>query len=363
MAKPSTRVREQANTMQSEPHAATNPIRLVRPLDNLTDEELMALLADGHEDALTPLHARYAGLVFGIVAQSLDRSAAEEITQDVFLTLWQKAHTYDPERGHVRPWLLQIAHSRVLNELRRRGRRPRVVPDPDETRLGAVPDESPQPDEEAWRDFRREAIAAAVDALPTAQRQALSLAYFEDLTQQQVAAYLGLPLGTAKTRIRTGMQRLRVSLMPIVAAATLALGGVLAALGVRYHQQQEFVQRQERALGVVASSSATAVRLTAGPGLPAAMHSTYRTSPGADLAIMTFSNFTPAPAGQVYQAWAGENGAWRSLGVIQLDAGGHALAIVDQPGAQAPQALQVTLEPTGGSATPTGPVVVSWSGS
>jgi anti-sigma-K factor RskA len=93
------------------------------------------------------------------------------------------------------------------------------------------------------------------------------------------------------------------------------------------------------------------------------MHSTYRTSPGADLAIMTFSNFTPAPAGQVYQAWANQDGTWHSLGTIQLDASGHALAIVDQPGAQAPQALQVTLEPVGGSATPSGPVMVTWSGS
>jgi RNA polymerase sigma-70 factor (ECF subfamily) len=349
--------------MHSDQNAATNGLHLIRPLDHLTDEELMALLADGHEDALTPLHARYAGLVFGIVAQSLDRSAAEEITQDVFLTIWQKAHTYDPDRGQVRPWLLQIAHSRVLNELRRRGRRPRVVPDPDETKLGAVPDNSPLPDEEAWRDYRRAAIAAAVDALPPPQRQALSLAFFEDLTQQQVASYLGLPLGTAKTRIRAGMQRLRVSLMPIVAAATLALGGALAALGVRYHQQQEMVQRQDRALGVVANSSATAVRLTAAPGVPAATHSTYRTSPGADLAIMTFTNFAPAPAGEDYQAWARQDGAWRSLGTIQLDSSGHALAIVDQPGAIAPGALQVTLEPVGGSATPTGPVVVAWAGS
>src|SRR3954467_13347168 len=172
--------------MQSEPHAAPTTIRLVQPLDNLTDEQLMALLADGHEEALTPLHTRYAGLVFGIVAQSLDRSAAEEITQDVFLTLWQKAHTYDPARGRVRPWLLQIAHARALNELRRRGRGPQLVPDPGETHLGAVADAEPLPDEEAWRDYRREVIAAAVDALPAPQRQALSLAFFEDLTQQQV---------------------------------------------------------------------------------------------------------------------------------------------------------------------------------
>jgi RNA polymerase sigma-70 factor, ECF subfamily len=349
--------------MHHDEYATRQSIHLVRPLDNLTDEELMGQLAAGHEEALTPLHTRYAGLVFGIVAQSVDRSAAEEITQDVFLTIWQKAHTYDPSRGRVRPWLLQIAHARVLNELRRRGRRPQLVPDPDETHLGAIPDGAPSPDEEAWSDYRREAIAAAVDALPPAQRQALSLAFFEDLTQQQVAAYLGLPLGTAKTRIRTGIQRLRVSLMPIVAVATLALGGALAALGVRLHQQQETLQRQDRALGIVASSDATAVRLTATQGVPAETHSTYRTSPGADLAIMTFSHFAPAPAGQTYQAWARQDGGWRSLGVVQLDAAGHALVIVDQPGGAPPQALQVTLEPAAGSAMPTGPIVVSWSGS
>ena len=76
---------------------------------------------------------------------------------------------------------------------------------------------------------------------------------------------------------------------------------------------------------------------------------------------MTFSNFAPAPAGQVYQAWARQDGGWRSLGAIALDANGHALVIVDQPG-ESPQALQVTLEPAGGSAAPSGPVVVAWPG-
>src|SRR3954466_8197614 len=111
--------------MHNDDLATRTSIHLVRPLDNLTDEELMAHLAAGHEEALSPLHARYAGLVFGIVAQSLDRPAAEEITQDVFFTIWQKARTYDVSRGQVRPWMLQIARSRMLNELRRRGRRPR----------------------------------------------------------------------------------------------------------------------------------------------------------------------------------------------------------------------------------------------
>ena len=81
----------------------------------------------------------------------------------------------------------------------------------------------------------------------------------------------------------------------------------------------------------------------AAPGVPAATHSTYRTRPGADLAIMTFSNFVPAPAGHVYQAWARQDDAWRSLGIVPLDANGHALVIVDQPGEQLPRALQVSV--------------------
>jgi len=138
-------------------------VHLIQPLDNLTDEELMARLAAGDEAALTPLHARYAGIVFGMAAQTLDRSAAEEITQEVFLTIWQKADTFDPDRGRVRSWLLRIAHLRILNELRRRGHRPRIVPDPEETQLGAVVDGAPLPDDEAWRNYRRAAIVAAVE--------------------------------------------------------------------------------------------------------------------------------------------------------------------------------------------------------
>jgi RNA polymerase sigma-70 factor (ECF subfamily) len=198
--------------------AAVSSIDALQPPDNLTDEELMTKLATGNKAALTPLHERYAGLVFGLIAQSLDRSVAEEITQDVFLTVWWKAYTYDPGRGPVRPWLLQIAHARMLNEVRRRGRRPRCVADPDEQQLNAAADNGPSPDEEVWRHDRQAAVVAAVAALPAPQREAVCLAWFEELSQQQVAARLGLPLGTAKTRIRVGKQRLRSALLATGAA-------------------------------------------------------------------------------------------------------------------------------------------------
>src|SRR5215472_815340 len=89
-----------------------------------TDEELMRALAGGRQEALGALFARHAPLVFGIARQALDGAAAEDIVQDVFLSVWHGAASFDQARGAFRPWLLQIAHHRVLNELRRRSRKP-----------------------------------------------------------------------------------------------------------------------------------------------------------------------------------------------------------------------------------------------
>jgi RNA polymerase sigma-70 factor (ECF subfamily) len=330
-------------------------------MDDFSDEELMRFVAAGDQDALGPLHTRYAGLVFGLAARSLDPAAAEEIVQDVFLTVWRKADTYDPERGPVRPWLLRIAHLRVANELRRRGRRPAVVPDPEGIQLAAVPDRAPEPDEETWHEYRRSAVQAAVAALPPAQRQALSLAFFDELSHEQVASFLGLPLGTAKTRIRAGMQRLRTSLVPLLTVLALVFAGGLAALGVRLHDRQEQLDRNTDVLHVVTSSDMVAVRLVAAPGIDPTTHGEYRSSPTSDLAALTASHFAPAPAGRVYQAWAEYQGRWESLGLISLDRDGHDLLIVDQQGRGMPQALQITLEPSGGSDTPTGPAIVAWT--
>jgi RNA polymerase sigma-70 factor, ECF subfamily len=190
------------------------------------DEELMSELAAGRREALGPVHSRYASLVFGLAARSLDRATAEEISQEVFLTVWQKAGTFDPSRGTLRAWVSQITQTRVLNELRRRGRRPRAASGSIGLGPENLPDSEPGPAEAVWHEHRRAAVRSAVDALPPPQRDALSLAFLEDLTHEQVAAFLKLPLGTTKSRIKSGLKALRGSLAKLVGAG-LILAGLL----------------------------------------------------------------------------------------------------------------------------------------
>jgi RNA polymerase sigma factor (sigma-70 family) len=181
---------------------------------SLSDEDLMGQLAAGRPEALGPLHDRYAALVCGLAARSLDQAVAEEISQDVFLAVWRHAEAFDPTRGSFRAWVVRIARTRVLNELRRRGRRPRSTSSPD-TGDDQFPDPAPGPAEAVWREHRRAAVRSAVEALPPRQRMALSLAFLEDLTHEQVAACLNLPLGTTKSRIRAGINSLRTRLAPL----------------------------------------------------------------------------------------------------------------------------------------------------
>jgi RNA polymerase sigma factor (sigma-70 family) len=327
-----------------------------------SDEALMRGLAAGEDGALAALYARHAPLVFGIAAKSLDRPAAEEIVQDVFLVLWRHAADFDPERGPLRPWLLQITRRRILNELRRRRSRPPFWSDGAEERLAELPDSDPGPLAAAWRDYRRTAVRAALEQLPPRQRQALGLAFFEELTHEQVAQVLALRLGTAKTRIRSGLQRLRRELAPGLVVLALVLSGAVATL---VHRQREEAARftvDERALDLVTSSEVTPLRLEGTPAAPAGAHATYRARPGGDLAVLTLSHFPAAPSGRTYQAWIRHRGAWMPLGTARPDASGHARLIVQSAEvAVAPEALQVTLEPEGGSSAPTGPPLAAWA--
>jgi RNA polymerase sigma-70 factor (ECF subfamily) len=326
-----------------------------------SDEDLMRGLAAGQQDALGPLYSRYGPLVFSLAAQSLGRPAAEEIVQEVFLAVWRKADTFDPARGTFRAWVLQNAHFRIINELRSRGRRPQAEPDPDGLRLAALQAPDPEPPDAVWTAYRRDAVRAAMQKLPLPQRQALGLAFFGDLTHEQVASVLQLPLGTAKTRIRAGLQKMRLTLAPVIAAVAM---GSLAVLGVRYQSEQALADRNARALEVMTASDAESLRLTPAAGVPDVSHGHYTTRPGTPLAVLSLSYLPPAPAGKAYQAWVLEQGAWRSLGLTQVDANGHALVIAEGADlGQPPEAIQVTLEPASGSATPSGEVIIRWPGS
>jgi RNA polymerase sigma-70 factor (ECF subfamily) len=327
--------------------------------NTLSDETLMAMLADGKHEALIPLHQRYAGLVFNMTAQSLDRSAAEEIVQDVFVAVWSKAKTFDPARGEVRPWLLQIAHTRVLNELRRRSRRPREVLDPDGETVLHLPDEQPTPDEEVWNAVRRDAVHDAVAELPPLQREALSLAYFEDMSHAQVAKYLGLPLGTAKTRIRDGMKRLRLSLAVIaITCLALVLGGVAALRA--YQRQQDRLDLEREALGMVTSSDVVEHHLSPAPDEPADAHGNYRVRPGGGIAILTVSALPLLGEGERYVAWIDVGNGWESLGGVSVDSSGHALIIADRDDQSLPVAIQITRETDDNPSLPSQETVISW---
>jgi RNA polymerase sigma-70 factor (ECF subfamily) len=321
------------------------------------DGELVSRLAAGRQEALGPLYARYAPLVFGVAAQSLDRAAAEEIVQDVFLAVWRKAADFDAQQGTFRAWVLQLAHWRVLNELRRRSRRPRL--DGESDALETLPDlDEADPADRLWREEWRAVIRSAMNALPAAQRQAVSLAFFGDLTHAQVADALDLPLGTAKTRIRSGLQALRVHLAPIATALVLVAG--LLAAGVRAWQTQLAVERDERALALTTSSDVVPLHLSSSAGLPEATHGSYRGRPGASIAVLTVSELPPAPPGQVYAAWVQHAGMWTFIGTVTSDANGSARLIGESPALAEPvTAVEVTLEPSPNPTSPGGAVVLA----
>jgi RNA polymerase sigma factor (sigma-70 family) len=315
------------------------------------------MLAAGGQDALGPLHARYASLILNMAAQSIDRPTAEEIVQDVFVTVWRKADVFDPARGTFRAWVLRIAHLRVINELRRRGRRLTVEPDPEGLRLAGAPEPGPGPPEEAWRAHRRAIVRDAVATLPPPQRQALSLAFLDDLTHEQIADFLNLPLGTAKSRVRAGLQRLRDRLGPLLAAGLL-LVALVSLMNIR-----EQSSRYQQGLRLVTSSDVIQRRMAASSGPPseAETHGNYRGRPGVPLAVLTFSHLTPAPNGRAYQAWGQFDGRWILLGTVRPGDNGSDMLIVEGPHLQSPPtALKVTLELPGTPSTPNGPTVISW---
>ena len=185
--------------------------------EDFDDAELVARVADEDEGALGQLYDRYQRAIYSLCLRVVhDPPAAEEVTQEVFVRLWRSAASFEPGRGRVSTWLLRIAHNLALNEVRRRQSRPVIAPDADWELEGARLVDTHQendPEIATWLGERAQVIRQALEQLPTPQRQAIELAFFGGLSQAEVATALGDPLGTVKSRIRVGMQRLRALLL------------------------------------------------------------------------------------------------------------------------------------------------------
>ena len=316
------------------------------PLDP-SDDALARALAEGDEEALRALHRRYAPLVFTLAARAIGDAAADEVVQDVFLAAWQKRAAYDPARGTFKGWMIHAARNRVLNELRRRAAKGGSGDDP-----ALLPDTTPEPDEQLWLARRRLAIRSAVDALPPTQRQALSLAFFDELTNAQVASFLEVPLGTAKTRIRLGLRHL--------ASVLLATAVVVAALWVR--RIDAVREREERALRMVTASDVVPLRLVAAADVPPAAHGTYRARVGSNVAVLTTTSLPPPAGGDAYEAWVSYDGRWLWLGAVHPAADGRAIVVAEiAPPRTMPDVVRVTREASREHGAPRGPVVIEWT--
>lgn len=176
------------------------------------DQALLARIAQRDEASIGVLYERYSALVFSLLLRIVgDREVAEELLQETFFHAWRGASTYDASRGPVASWLVTIARNRGIDELRRGRRQPRPVPHGGQTESEFLrwPDPVADVAGQGWADMRRAEVTAALRQLPTSQRIALELAYFEGLSQSEIAARLQEPLGTVKTRVRLGLRKLR----------------------------------------------------------------------------------------------------------------------------------------------------------
>lgn len=172
----------------------------------MEDIELLARIGAGDQHALEILHERFSPGMYA-VAMRVTRSErlSEEAVQDAFMAVWQGPGRFDPSRGSLGPWMLTLARYKAIDAVRREAAAKRQTAEAD-LELHEAPDDV---HDEVWRKLRRKRLNDAISGLPEDQRRALSLAFIEGLTHVEVAEREGIPLGTAKTRIRTALLRLR----------------------------------------------------------------------------------------------------------------------------------------------------------
>jgi RNA polymerase sigma factor (sigma-70 family) len=175
-----------------------------RDLAHLSDEALVALVARSDETALAELYDRFGRVAYGLARRILrDDSLAEDAVQEAFLAAWRSAPRFVPERAKASTWLLTLVHRRAVDLVRREERRRAESLAEDVESAGGATDEA------VWLRFERERVQDALKRLPDQQREALELAYYGGFTQSELADRLGQPVGTIKSRMFTGLSRLR----------------------------------------------------------------------------------------------------------------------------------------------------------
>ncbi|MFT4050040.1 MAG: sigma-70 family RNA polymerase sigma factor [Solirubrobacterales bacterium] len=174
----------------------------------MADEELMELVAGNDADAFEVVMERHADAVFALIHRMCGRaSLAEDAAQEVYLTLWRRAASYDRARGSVRTWALGIAHNRAIDFLRRDGVHSNRRANQDGIEETLVAREST--DGQAIDRIVSAEVCGALDDLPVDQREVIELAYFGGFSQTEIADIVDVPLGTVKGRMRLGLERLR----------------------------------------------------------------------------------------------------------------------------------------------------------
>lgn len=172
----------------------------------ISDNELLKAIARGDESALADCYDRYRLILFSLILRILhDRHEAEDVLQEAFLQVWRRAKDFDESRGRAFTWLVTIARSRALDRLRASTSRARIATEAEQEPREEVGDAA----KDALKSEESAMVRQALAALPDEQRRTLFMAYFEGLTQTEIAARLGDPLGTVKTRMRTGLMKLR----------------------------------------------------------------------------------------------------------------------------------------------------------
>ena len=175
------------------------------------DEALLRLIAHASADALSVLYDRYARLIYSLAYRVVgDPSAAEEVTQDVFLRVWEKANTYQSEQAKVSTWLVSIARHRAIDLVRQRGARAEGYSAAwEDLPQSIIPrTEGRNPEELSGQAIQAKRVREAIATLPVEQRQALAMAFLQGYSHSEIAEKIGEPLGTVKTRIRLAMQKL-----------------------------------------------------------------------------------------------------------------------------------------------------------